>query len=165
MRNRAEIASTIAGVACVFMLLSSGIAAASAPIRAHQHFVGVVNGKRATAGTLPVVYTACAGPIWTGRTGHVTGGQTVAVRHVTQGGGYTGPFRHIYAWFVQDSSSDGPQQVTLTRYRSPVAIPTSVQVPCDGTGQVHFSSCPYLAPCAAGWTPTEVTVRFENIAA
>jgi hypothetical protein len=38
-------------------------------------------------------------------------------------------------------------------------------VPCGGTGQVEFSSCPYLAPCAYGWVPDYVNVRFIDIAA
>jgi hypothetical protein len=56
------------------------------------------------------------------------------------------------------------QQVTFTSYTT-MPIPAGVQVPCDGSGQVDFSPCPYLAPCAAGWTPDSVPVRFENIAA
>jgi hypothetical protein len=50
------------------------------------------------------------------------------------------------------------------RYNAPQAIPTSVKVPCDSTGQVEFSSCPYLAPCAYGWVPDYVAVQFVNIA-
>ena len=96
--------------------------------------------------------------------GPVAGGQTLAVRHVTSGGGYTGLFRRIYAWFVPDTSAGGPQQVSFSRYRTRMAIPATVRVPCAGTGEVVFSSCPYLAPCAAGWVPTSVPVRFENVA-
>ena len=143
--------------------LSAASAAAGTPIKAHQHFVGVVNGRTASTTAVPV-YTVCAGPIWPGRTGPVAGGQTLAVTRVKKGGGYTGPFSQIYAWFVQDSSSGGPQQVRFTSYGTAMAIPAGVQVPCDGDGQVEFSPCKYLAPCAAGWTPTTVPVRYENIA-
>jgi hypothetical protein len=45
------------------------------------------------------------------------------------------------------------------------SIPTSIQVPCGGSGQVEFSSCPYLAPCAYGWVAEYVTVSFVDIAA
>ena len=80
------------------------------------------------------------------------------------GGGYTGLFSRILAWFVPQSGGARPVQVEFTRYGSPKPIPSTVRVPCDGRGRVEFSSCPYLAPCAAGWIPTYVTVRFENVA-
>jgi hypothetical protein len=82
-----------------------------------------------------------------------------------KGHGYTGPFAQIYAWFVpQSTATTAPAQVKFISYNAPQAIPTSVQVPCDGTGQVEFSSCPYLAPCAYGWVPDYVAVQFVNIA-
>ena len=151
-------------VAGLLVLLGGGIAAADAPIRPHQHFVGIVNGVQPNRAATPVVYTVCAGPIWAGRTGPVAGGQTLAVARVRQGGGYTGPYSQIYAWFVQDSSAGGPQQVRFDTYQTPVAIPSGVQVPCDGTGQVEFSPCPYPALCTAAYTASVVKVRFENIA-
>lgn len=144
--------------------VSGAAAVGSTPIRPHQHFVGIVNGKRASSTTPPVVITVCAGPIWPGRTGPVASNQTLAVAQVASGGGYTGLFSQVYAWFVQDNSAGGPQQVRFTSYGTSMAIPSSVRVPCGGTGQVEFSSCPHLAPCAAGWVPIEVTVRFEDIA-
>ena len=144
--------------------MSEATAAASGPIQARQHFIGVVNGRRVSADARPVVRTVCAGPGWNGRTGPVAGGQTLAVARVARGGGYTGPFTQIHAWFVQDSSPGGPQQITIARYRTNVDIPAAVRVPCGGRGQVEFSPCPHLAPCAAGWKPTLVAVRFENIA-
>ena len=141
-----------------------GTAATGAqPIRPHQHFAGVVNGKKKNA----VVYTACGGPTWEGRTGPVVGGQTLSVvRAAKKGHGDTGPFSQIYAWFVPENSPapTTPVQLKFASYRTPQEIPTSVEVPCDGTGTVEFSSCPYLAPCAFGWVPTYVSVQFVNIA-
>ena len=114
-----------------------------------------------------VVYTVCAGPASTGGTGPVAGGQTLSVVRATKGHGYTGPFSQIYAWFVPPSggTTATPTQLTFDSYRVSQPIPTSVQVPCDGTGMVEFSSCPYLAPCAFGWIPDYVNVQFVNIAA
>jgi hypothetical protein len=163
MRVAVKIAVSSALVASLSAMLGVS-AAASPPIRAHQHFVGVVNGRSASAAASPVVYTVCAGPIWAGRSGPLAGGQTVAVARAVRHGGYTGLFSQVYAWIVEDSSPDAPQQVSITRYGRNVAIPAAVRVPCDGTGRVEFSSCPHLAPCAAGWKPTLVKVRFENIA-
>ncbi len=143
-------------------VLAGGATAAGAtePIRPNQHFVGLVNGRNVK----PVVYTVCAGPIWPGRTGPVAGGQHLAVGHVASGAGYTGLFSQVYAWFAQDSSASRPRQVRFTSYGTQRAIPPGVRVPCDGTGTVEFSSCPYLAPCAFGWIPDHVQVTFVNLA-
>ena len=156
----------VAGLACALactLWAPANESGASAPIKPHQHFVGLVNGTRATATAVPVVYTVCAGPSWSGRTGPLAGGQTLAVARVARGGGHTGPLRQINAWFVPDTSTGGPQQITFYRYTT-LPVPKGVQVPCDGTGHVEFSPCPYLAPCVAGWAATQVPVRFVNIA-
>jgi hypothetical protein len=135
-------------------------AGAAAPIRSNQHFIGLVNGKQAGA----VVKTVCPGPATSGRTGRVMAGQTLSVARRAGGSGYTGPFGQVNAWFVPSQQGPAPVQVRFTSYGEPLTIPTSVRVPCDGTGTVEFSSCPYLAPCAFGWVPTYVKVRFVNIA-
>jgi hypothetical protein len=148
-------------MAAVVIGLAGVPAGAQQPIGTNQHFSGLVNGTRTSA----VVYTVCAGPVWAGRTGPVAGGQTLSVVRARKGHGYTGPFAQIYAWFVpQSTAMTAPAQVKFISYNAPQAIPTSVQVPCDGTGQVEFSSCPYLAPCAYGWVPDYVAVQFVNIA-
>jgi hypothetical protein len=79
--------------------------------------------------------------------------------------GYTGPFSQVHSWF-QPLPAGAPSPVTLTFTEYGVAqnIPTSVRVPCDGTGQAVFSSCPYHAPCPFGWVLDTVRVKFENIA-
>jgi hypothetical protein len=95
----------------------------------------------------------------------VAAGQKMAVARDAIGAGYTGPFSQIFAWVVPpNGTTSRPPALTFTQYGVPQAIPTSWRVPCYGTGQVEFSSCPYLAPCAAGWTPDYVTVRFVDIA-
>ena len=154
---------TLVSVAALLCLLASGAAYAGATthIQPGDHFIGLVNGSS----KLPVVYTICPGPATLGRTGPVQGGQTLAVTQVAAGHGYTGPFSQVYAWIATNAPVNGPLQVTLRTYGTQKAIPTAVRVPCDGAGRVEFSSCPYLAPCAAGWVPTFVRVRFVNIAA
>lgn len=142
--------------------LCVGVAAtnAGAPIGPHQHFVGLVNGHTGKA----VVHTVCPGPASGGEMGKVQAGQTFDVSRAKAGTGYTGLFSRIFVWFVPQPGGAKPVQVEFARYRSAKAIPSTVRVPCDGKGRVEFSSCPYLAPCAAGWVPTYVTVRFENVA-
>ncbi len=150
----------VIAVVLVALLGGGAAAAANGRIRPNEHFIGLVNGRNIK----PVVYTVCPGPIWPGRTGAVAGGQNLAVARVGAGRGYTGPFAQVYAWFVQDSSAQGPQQVSFTSYGTRQAIPSTARLPCDGTGTVEFSSCPHLAPCAFGWVPNLVGVRFVNLA-
>ena len=159
---RLRIVLSILGIAAAGLGPAVGSAAAQQPIGPNQHFIGLVNGGNSQ----PQVRVVCGGPVSPGRTGPVAGGQTMAVRQVASGSGYTGPYSQVFAWFVPASSSASrPTQLKFTEYGVPQSIPTSIQVPCYGTGQVEFSSCPYLAPCAYGWTPAYVTVRFVDIAA
>ncbi len=147
------MAATLAG--------GSGVAGAFAadPIGPGEHFLGLVNGSNYQA----TVYTACAGPIWPGRTGPVVSG-TLAVARVAKRHGATGPLSQVYAWFVQDASAPAPQMLKFTDYGVGQPVPEAVRVPCDGKGRVQFSPCPYRAPCVAGWVPNLVSVRFVNVA-
>lgn len=138
----------------------SAAAYAGTPIGPHQHFAGQVNGTRYSA----EVRTVCAGPGSSG-SGSVASGQTVSVIRARKAHGYTGVFNRVYAWFVPAPGGPSPTQILIKRYKHAVTIPTSIQVPCDGTGKVEFSSCPYLAPCAAGWVPAYVKVTFVDVAA
>jgi hypothetical protein len=112
-----------------------------------------------------VVYTVCVGAIRPGELGRVAAGQTFKVAEAPRGRGYTGLFSQISAWFVPPAGGSKPVQVGFTHYGVSKTIPSTVRVPCAGTGRAEFSSCPYLAPCAAGWVPNYVTVTFEDIAA
>jgi hypothetical protein len=137
------------------MALGAGSAAASTPIGPDQHFVGLVNGKHAGA----VIYVVCPGPADGDRTGPIAGGQTVAVRRVSTGGGDTGQGAQvIYARITPTTI------VSLSAYRHPQRIPTSGSVPCKGTGSVVFSTCPLPQPCGAGARIDTVPVTYLDIA-
>jgi len=160
MKRIAPLSMICFAVAGAVMGQGLGTASAGPPIGPGQHFVGQVNGSHRD----PVVEVACPGPVRNGGTGVVVGGQTVAVARVAQGKGYTGLFGQVYAWFDPPKGSPAPTEMTIADYRTPVAIPSTITVPCGGSGVVTFSSCPYLAPCAFGWIPYTVKVTFENIA-
>jgi hypothetical protein len=140
--------------------LGAQVSLAQTPVGPNQHFIGLVNGSN----TSVVVDTVCPGPVWRGREGPVAGGQTRSVAEVARGRGFTGPFSQIYSWFVP-RHEETPVELAFTSYGTPQSIPSSVRVPCGGTGRVEFSSCPYLAPCASGWVPDRVRVTFVDIAA
>jgi hypothetical protein len=139
----------------------STVASAAAPIKAGQHFLGLVNGKHEA----PVVETVCPGPGGPDRFGPVEGKQTMSVVHIRKGGGDTGLFSSVYSWFQPVAGGVRPIQLRFKSYGTKRLIPKSVRVPCGGTGTVVFSSCPYLAPCAVGWVTDDVKVTFEDIAA
>ena len=162
MRDRSIIRSAAVAAAIIACVgAGGGVALAQAPIKPRQHFAGIVNGQEGSA----VVYTVCPGPITQHRFGPLKGGQTMAVAQTAHGPGYTGPFSQVYSWFQPlPAGATRPVTLTFTQYGVAQKIPTSVRVPCDGTGQAVFSSCPYLAPCAFGWVPDTVRVKFENIA-
>jgi hypothetical protein len=160
--TRLVVRSVLVVIAMLIGVVGSTVVDAQAkkPIQPGEHFVGIVNGRRVK----PVVYTVCGGPSTPGRTGPILQGQKVSVARVAKGGGSTGLFSVVHVWIVQDVSADGPQQVDLTRFGTGRNLPSAARVPCDGTGQVAFSSCPPLAPCAFGWVPDLVTVQFVNVA-
>jgi len=142
--------------------MSLGVVAASAqtPIGAGQHFIGLVNGST----TSVTVDTVCPGPVSGGREGKVASGQTISIAEVARRHGFTGLFSQVYAWFVP-RHGETPVELAFATYGDPQTIPSTVRVPCAGRGRVEFSSCPYLAPCAAGWVPTYVRVTLVDIAA
>jgi hypothetical protein len=146
----------IVGAACVGKV-SAG---AQTPIGPNQHFVGLVKGNNDD----PIVYTVCAGPTSSDQEGPVAGGQTLSVAKVRAGTGFTGPFSQVYVWVAPTHSGVTPAQMKFLNYGVSRVIPLGWRVRCDGPGTVVFSSCPYLAPCAAGWVSDEVTVQFVNIA-
>ena len=170
MRVAVKIAVSSALVASLSAMLGVS-AAASPPIRAHQHFVGVVNGRSASAAASPVVYTVCAGPIWAGRSGPLAGGQTVAVARAAKHGGYTGLFSQVYAWIVEDSSADAPN-----RSASPGTEETwpfrplsecraterggSSSVPARTSRRARPAGSPHWSRCASRTSPTDPNRRF-----
>jgi hypothetical protein len=136
----------------------AGLAApafAGAPIGPNQSFLGEVNGKNSSA----IVYVVCPGPVWVGRTGPPAGNQTVAVTPSPAGvgPGFTGSAgNHVVVHFADDRTA----KMTLTAYDSPAPIPTSLHLPCGGTGKAVFTPKP-ASPTARS---DVVTVTFENLA-
>jgi len=140
--------------ACVMSLIAAtgavAIGRASAGhagyIAPKQYFTATVNGR--TGHPNPVVIRmACFGPIRPGQTGHPMSGQTVAVARVypSSSAGYTGNRgTSIGAFFGAPppgtpSSSTG--YVRFTFYGSK-PIPTSLELPCAGSGRVSFVPLP-----------------------
>ncbi|MEZ0070458.1 hypothetical protein ABIA32_006511 [Streptacidiphilus sp. MAP12-20] len=125
-----------------------------APIGPGQLFTGLVNGTDVQA----QINMACYGPVLPGVTGHPLPGQTVEVLPAPASGttdvGYTGTAADRIDAGFGPSATTAP--VTLTYYAVKVAIPTSLVLPCSGTGTVLFSPVP-TSPSARSAT---LTVRY-----
>ncbi len=151
---------TVALAVIAFAGAGGEAAFAQTPIGPHQHFAGIVNGVEGSV----VVDTVC--PAAGGhRTGPVEKGQAMEVAEVAHRHGDTGVFSQVYAWFAPVRAGTKPVMLTFTKYGRSKTIPRSVRVPCGGKGGAVFSSCPYLAPCAAGFVQDRLKVKFENVAA
>lgn len=140
--------------AATVTVLAATTASATA-VGPNQSFHGVVN----KGGQTPTVAVVCAGPAAGDRRGPPAGNQTLAVTvsPALSGPGFTGSTANrIVAVFVDDASAP----VTFRAYNHPKAIPTSLRLPCSGTGTVRFAP----RPAGNGAHADRVVVQYVNIA-
>ena len=119
------------------------------PVEEDQFFRGLVNGKTGVGGPVPV-RMACFGPLLPGETGHAFAGQTLeAVRllHPLPGfpdvgfsGSLADSIRVDFDTSLPDLSPE--ESIVLSAYNVPTDIPTSLTLPCDGSGAVSFVPSP-----------------------
>ena len=126
-----------------------------APIGPNQYFSGLVNDHAGQASIL----MGCFGPIRPGQTGHPLAGQTVKVlpapAPTTSDLGFTGSAADTIAvYFPSPTIANNP--VILRDYAVSAPIPTSLTLPCYGSGTVAFVPEP-TSPTAH---TTTVTVTF-----
>ena len=139
--------SRIAAAAASALIASAALAVpaqAGTSVGPHQYFIGQVFGVSTTS-TPNVIGVACAGP---SATGHPDAGQTVEVSMpVTTPTflGYTGNSAvEIDAdlSFPQGSVVVVTRIATFTSYDLKLPIPTSITVPCSGSGVMSFTPYP-----------------------
>jgi hypothetical protein len=129
--------------------LSGGAASAAEPIHRDQRFSGLVNGRSSDA----PVYVFCPGPVTPTRTGPPA--RNAGLEVVRHGRGFTGRAgNRVVATFREDPSAP----VIFTTFRTPQTIPSSLRLPCFGTGLVTFTP-ESGSPTAR---PVTVTVRFVD---
>ena len=110
------------------------------PVIPNVEFGAVVNGQSSNA----AVSMGCFGPVQPGEKGHPMSGQTVEVfrPEALRVDGFTGSAAtRVVARFVDDPSV----RIVLRRFGRPVAIPTTLFLPCSGSGTVVFSPEPSSA--------------------
>lgn len=157
MRLAKRTSTALLVIAATATAMFGGATAATAqglPIGPNQFFIGQVNGNHANA----VIYMVCPGPSFPGQTGHPESGQNVSVtQSSTTTGGFTGSLANSIVVSFTPAATEG---ITLKYYDTPAAIPTTLLLPCAGTGKVTYNPEP-TSPTAK---PDVVTVTFINIA-
>jgi hypothetical protein len=143
----------IVGIVAAAIWLTAASASAQQLIQPNQPFGGVVNGNT-VKGT---VYVVCPGPVFPGRTGPPAGGQSLMVVFGDLGGNTGAAGTSVVAAFREDQSA----QVKFTEYGVPQAVPSSLRLPCGGSGSVSFRPAPTSSTARTDTVP----VDYVNIAA
>ncbi len=168
MSRRAMVAGSVVLALTLTFTAAVGATAGATThrrIRPHQYFSGLVNGSTGQESPA-IVKMVCPGPT-NGGTGHPLEGQTVEVTRAAAavgGAGYTGTSGTSVSVFfgVLPPTGSAIGQVTFTRYGVKMAIPTSVTLPCSGSGVVGFLPFPRIPPISRAAT---VPVEYANITA
>ena len=150
--------------ASALLAVAGPAAAASAavqdplPITPNTAFAGLVDGLSADA----AIQVGCFGPITPGETGHPLAGQTLEVVTApvtTSDSGFTGSLgRSIDAFVDLPSTSSSGAVVVFSGFYVKEPLPTTITVPCSGTGTVSFVPEP-TSPTARTAT---VAVSFDS---
>jgi hypothetical protein len=164
-----SIRRVLAVVAVIGMTVAVGVgsAAASGPrIAPNQEFVGLVNGS--TGQHAPAqIKVACPGPAQ-GQTTHPLPHQSLEVSLPASTGGtvgHTGPRARRISTFLgipPSGTATGGGLPTFTHYGNKKPIPTSLTVPCSGSGYITFIPFPRVPGKTVAFV---VPVDYVNVAA
>lgn len=148
----ALLAGLVAAAAVGLAAAAPASAATTAAIGPNQYFVADVDGQVIGPATIQM---ACFGPVYQGETGHPAAGQYVEVlppTSTTGSIGYTGSLANainVAIVYSQDTVSHVVPVGTVTAYGMPVQIPTSLVLPCYGSGTAVFDPTPTSATAKA----------------
>jgi hypothetical protein len=155
-RSSGMLGLAVAAITAVGLQAAPALASHVGP---KQYFTGVINGKAGNT-TVPIpIKMACAAP---NGTGHPVKGQTLAVHQLfpPAGGsvGYTGKDSRIGVFFDAPPPAGAKLATSppvFTRYDKPQPLPTSVTLPCSGTGTVYFAPLPVVPPAQVAAVPVK----------
>lgn len=138
-----SVALASAAVLAVTAVPASAAVVDPAPIGPKQFFTGLVNDQASQA----IIEMGCFGPSFPGQMGHPLSGQTVKVLPATGSAtgdvGFTGDAgTSIAVDFPTPLANPVGTPVVLTDYAVPAKIPTTLTLPCGGTGMVAFRPVP-----------------------
>jgi hypothetical protein len=155
----------------VALTAATKTAGAAHKVGPNQYFTGVINGTDGNT-VIPIpIQMACFGPVEPGETGHPMGGQTLAVHQlfpptITSTLGKTGNDSTIDVFFGAPppaalhgaSARAAAKTISFVHYDKTKGLPTSLTLPCGGTGTVWFVPIPVVPPSQAAAVP----VKFES---
>jgi hypothetical protein len=140
-------------------------AGAATRVRPKQYFTGVINGTNGNTANPITIQMACFGPLTPGETGHPMSGQTVAVHQLFPPSdvgsiGRTGHDAKIEVFFNavppgRARARGAAGSVVFTRYDKTKTLPTSVTLPCAGTGTVWFTPIAVVPPSRSASVPVQ----------
>ena len=161
--SRRFAAALMSGLIAAAMGLSLAATASAAarpqdpvPIGPHEYFSGFINNQPPGKAVIKVI---CPGPA---NTGHPAGKQTIEVKTAqptsTFDIGFTGSAgKKITATLLPAATTT--VLASFTSFFVPKKIPTSITVPCSGTGTVVFAPSPPSSTAMSAKLP----VTFLNI--
>lgn len=159
LRTLLPAAAAFASVAFTASGAFAAPAGDPAPIGPNQFFIALVNGKTADA----VITVACPFPLTAGELGSPLPGQYVEVEPEASGAaspfGFTGSAANSIA-AVFAPSSVVSESLVINDYFVQVPIPTTLKVPCSGSGVVSFDPAPDSATARAA----TVSVTYGDVA-
>ena len=158
LRTLLPAAAAFASVAFTASAAFAGPVGDPAPIGPNQFFIALVNGKTADA----VITVVCPFPLTAGELGSPAPGQYVEVEPEAPGTatpfGFTGSAANsITAVFGPASAVS--EAVIIKDYFVHVPIPTTLKLPCAGSGVVAFAPTPGSATARSA----TVSVTYGNI--
>lgn len=157
---------TLTALALAGLAAPTASADVAVPVGPNQYFTAAVNPGVASSGTVPQIKVICPGPIVVGETGHPVSGQYVEAYEIyppitAQSPGFTGSAAHeIDALFSGPSAAFVNPPVVINAYFVQVPIPTTLNLPCGGSGTVSFVPIP-TSSTARGYA---VAVQYVDIA-
>ena len=159
--KRAWRMTVVVGLLALSTLAVAGSAAAAGKVGPDQYFTGVINGHDGNT-VNPIDITVTCSVIGGTTTGHPAKGQTLAVHQMFppngSGLGYTGNDSEIGFFTALPPSGTtkaSSKSVTFTKYDKTKKLPTSLVVPCSGTGNVYFVPLPVSPPSEAQSVPVQ----------
>jgi hypothetical protein len=168
MVGRAAVAAVTAVAITVLLGATASAVTAYDKVGPNQIFGGLVNNHNGIS-TPAVIQMACFGPVRPGETGHPMAGQTVEVfrpEAIPGDFGNTGASAtHIVTFFgpppPEPATTTTTGTVTFWHYLVVKAIPTSLVLPCSGSGNVYFVPMPFSPPTSTSTaSPARVPVSY-----
>jgi len=160
--------AVVLSIPMVALTAATQTAGAAQKVGPNQYFTGVINGTDGNTVTPIAIQMACFGPLRPGETGHPMEGQTLAVHQlfpptVTSTLGKTGNDSSIDVFFgapppatpLGASAHTAVKTIRFVHYDKSKGLPTSLTLPCSGTGTVWFVPIPVVPPSQAAAVPVE----------